>query len=542
VNRPTSRSAVPAAAAIAALLPAAATAAPTISGADGDVWNAATAPPTYVVTGTGPRAVISWQVRDAAGPVVGLRGSGTSPLTVTFPDDAPDGALTLVAGQIAPRDPGRSSRTFTLDTAPPTIVVTRPAADAVYDQGERVVADFACAEAVSCAGTVPAGAAVDTSAAGPATFAVDAADAAGNTASARIPYRVRAGAAAGAPSRPPAPPSPPIRLAPPAGPAEPREPQPSPLHAERARPPAGAVLTTRRPVLRWTRVGAARLYNVQAYRIRDGRATKVLSAFPEGPALRVPARRLAWGGRYVWRVWPLIRDRYTPEPHALSWFDVRRPVRLTASQLRVNQRISQAALRRTAAVDAWLEAGVAGRDLRDGGLGREEFAGTVRLAGSGTAIANGLATPRPVALAPPGGGRRAPVRVSARQLLINQRISQAAVRRADALARRMDGGLTGGDLAAGAVSATKLAPGLLVASAAPAGPRPAPSSTRVAAPAARRHGRVALTDRQVLINQRISQAAVRRANGLVALVRGGLTGAQFRDGSIGSAGIAPRLR
>jgi hypothetical protein len=58
----------------------------------------------------------------------------------------------------------------------------------------------------------------------------------------------------------------------------------------------------------------------------------------------------------------------------------------------------------------------------------------------------------------------------------------------------------------------------------------------------RRHGRVALTDRQVLINQRISQAAVRRANGLVALARGGLTGAQFRDGSIGAAGIAPRLR
>ncbi|HET6689712.1 MAG TPA: hypothetical protein VFG74_02505 [Miltoncostaeaceae bacterium] len=545
MNGPTSRTAVPAAAALAALLPAVASAAPAISGADDDVWNAATAPPSYVVTGTRPDAVLSWQVRDADGrAVAGLRGSGASPLTVTLAN-APDGELTLTAAQRAPRDPGRTSRTFTLDTAPPTIAVTRPSADAVYDLGERVAAAFSCAGATSCAGSVADGAPIDTSGGGAHTFSVDAADAAGNTASALVPYRVRAGATAGAPpsgpSGTPAPPSPPIRLAPPA-PAEPQEPVPAVLHPARARPSAGAVVTTRTPVLRWTRVGSARLYNVQAYRVRGGRITKVLSAFPERPALRVPAGRLAWGERYVWRVWPLVRNRYAPRPHTLSWFDVRRPVRLTASQLRVNQRISQAALRRTAAVDAWLDAGIAGRDLRDGGLGREDFAGTVRLAGAGTAIANGLATPRPVAVAPPTRARRAPVRVSAGQLLINQRISQAAVRRANALSRRLDGGLTGGDLTPGAVSATKLAPGLAVASAAPVGPRTSPSSTRVATPGGRRHGRVALTDRQVLINQRISQAAVRRANGLVALARGGLTGAQFRDGSIGAAGIAPRLR
>jgi hypothetical protein len=53
---------------------------------------------------------------------------------------------------------------------------------------------------------------------------------------------------------------------------------------------------------------------------------------------------------------------------------------------------------------------------------------------------------------------------------------------------------------------------------------------------------VRLTDGQVLINQRISQAAVRRVNRLVALVRGGLTGAQFQEGSIGAGALAGELR
>jgi hypothetical protein len=132
--------------------------------------------------------------------------------------------------------------------------------------------------------------------------------------------------------------------------------------------------------------------------------------------------------------------------------------------------------------------------------------------------------------------------VSARQLLVNQRISQAAVRRANALAARLEGGLTGGDLREGAVAATKLAPGLRISSAAPAGPAPAASTTAVRAAATRPRARVKMTDGQALINQRISQAAVRRANGLAALIGGGLTGAQFRDGAITALSVAPSLR
>jgi hypothetical protein len=529
-------------AAVAALLPAAAVGAPSISGADGDVWNAAAAPPSYVLTGTAPGATIRWQLRHADRVLPVATDSGPSPLTVTL-EGAPDGALTLIAAE--PGDPGRASRSFALDTTPPAITVTRPVAGATYERGQRVLAGFACAGATTCAGTVPDGAPIDTAAAGEHVFQADAADAAGNAATERIAYRVTAAPAPpppGAPAGTPAPPSPPIRLAPPAAPGPAQEALPSPVHPERARPAAGATVTNRRPVLRWTPVGSARLYNVQAYRIRNGTATKVLSEFPDGSALRVPAGRLAWGERYVWRVWTLIRDRYAPEPHTMSWFAVRRPVRLTAEQLLVNQRISQAALRRTAAVEDWLDAGVARGDLRDGGLGREDFAGGVSVAGSGTAIANGLAAPRPVTVARTQAGGGGALRVSTRQLLINQRISQAAVRRANAVARRLDGGLTGGDLRPGAVSANKLAPGLSITSAGPAGPGPAASSVQVRTPGTRRPGGVSLTDRQALINQRISQAAVRRANDLIALARSGLTGAQFRDASIAPVSVAAELR
>ena len=43
------------------------------------------------------------------------------------------------------------------------------------------------------------------------------------------------------------------------------------------------------------------------------------------------------------------------------------------------------------------------------------------------------------------------------------------------------------------------------------------------------------------MNQRIAQAAVRRVNRLAALIAGGLTGAQFREGSIGARALDDQL-
>ena len=115
-------------------------------------------------------------------------------------------------------------------------------------------------------------------------------------------------------------------------------------------------------------------------------------------------------------------------------------VGLTPAQLRINQRISQAAVRRINAL---------------------------------TVMADGLPAPEVASSRPPDR-----VTLSAKQLLINQRISQAAVRRANALANRLEGIL----------------------------------STDAAPP--RSGDRVAISARQLLIGQRIAQAAVRRANAL----------------------------
>jgi hypothetical protein len=509
------------------LVPAVGAAAPTISGADGDAWNASETPASYVITGTAPGALISWQLEAAGAAVPGVAGAGASPLTVTLAG-APDGALTLAATQSLPLDPGRAARAFTIDTAPPTVAVARPAGGAVYARGERVTADYACAGAATCAGPVAPGAPIDTSTGGPRSFTVIATDAAGNTAQQRIDYRVTAA---------PAPPVQTLTLPPPGG-------GPASLPARnpsRLRPSLGISLPFREPVLGWTRVGTARLYNLQIFRVRNGKATKILSEFPTRTLFRVPAGRLAWGERYVWRVWPLVGNRYAPAPHGQSWFEIRKPVQLTPAQLLVNQRISQAALRRVAAISDWLDAGLVAGDLRDGGLGREDFAADVGLTGAGVAIQNGVAAPRPIRVAP--APRATPrLRVTVRQLRINQRISQAAVRRAGALERRISGGLTGGDLRAGAIEADKLAPGLLVETAQPTGPGPPPSRTTVARVARRTAARVELSDRQILINQHISQEAVRRANRLARHIGRGLTGTNFRDGAIAAVSISPSLR
>ena len=139
----------------------------------------------------------------------------------------------------------------------------------------------------------------------------------------------------------------------------------------------------------------------------EGGTLRKLSRFPAAASFRVPAGALSFGHRYVWRAWPQWA-RIRAGPGGVNWFDVGRPVRLTAGRLLVTQQIAQAAVRRVAAVEPWLDAGLTTGDLRDGGLDRAAFASAVTLSGSGTPIANGLATPRPLAEPAPPRGRRRP--------------------------------------------------------------------------------------------------------------------------------------
>jgi len=213
---------------------------------------------------------------------------------------------------------------------------------------------------------------------------------------------------------------------------------------------------------------------------------------------------------------------------------------LSAGQLRTNQRIGQAAIRRLNAVGAWLDAGIERRDLCGGAIGAPRLASAVATTFAPAALAEPSApNPRPVTVAAASeeGGS---VRLAASQLLINQRIYQAAIRRATALEQRLDGKLTGGDLANGALGQDKLAQRLLVLN---AGTSPEPAQSRTVIPERTGEGGagVELSAAQLRINQRIAQAAVRRANALVSRLEAGLTGAAFAPGSITAADLAPGL-
>ncbi|WP_217922226.1 TolB family protein [Miltoncostaea oceani] len=216
-------------------------------------------------------------------------------------------------------------------------------------------------------------------------------------------------------------------------------------------------------------------------------------------------------------------------------------VRLTRQQMRIDQRIGQAAIRRLAAIQAWLDAGIAARDICGGAIGPADLAtGIVAEPRVGRLAILSAATPRPITPATPRPGGRAVFRLTQGQLLTNQRIYQAAVRRANGLRARLDAGLTGGDVIDGAVTQGRLHDRLAIVLA-PAGTPVPPSVTVVAPPGTGRPGAVELSAKQLRINQKVAQAAVRRANALTAELSAGLDGADFRDGTIGAADLAPGI-
>ena len=208
-------------------------------------------------------------------------------------------------------------------------------------------------------------------------------------------------------------------------------------------------------------------------------------------------------------------------------------VQMTAEQMLINQRIAQAAVRRVNAVQSWLSAGLVTNDLCGGAFVAQSFGPTITVGSTSTLFpgASQQPSPRPVTPAKAKPGNVKGVTLSAEQLLISQRISQAAVRRANALTARLDNGLTGGDLRTGAVTPDKVAVGLTVVAAA-AGGDAAPSQTKVAPPGPRSGANVTLSTTQILINQRISQAAVRRSNALIDRIEAGFFAGDFQAGTL----------
>ncbi len=172
----------------------AASAVPAISGSDADLWSAASPGVRYVLTTDEGNRKISWTLEEtepgADGPMPGgsRSGSSRSPVTVLL-SDIGDGTFRLVARD-REREPAR--RTFVVDRTPPAIRVTQPAEGWTVVQGVAAAAAYSCNGAISCAGTVEPGAALDTSRLGAATFRIDASDAAGNSAVVQTTFRVLA--------------------------------------------------------------------------------------------------------------------------------------------------------------------------------------------------------------------------------------------------------------------------------------------------------------------------------------------------------------
>ena len=214
-------------------------------------------------------------------------------------------------------------------------------------------------------------------------------------------------------------------------------------------------------------------------------------------------------------------------------------ITLSTGQLLINQRIDQAAIRRANGVEAWLGDGIEGRDLCQGALGATELGAGIATDLAGPPVAFVAPDPRPIVVAAAKPADPSQIRLSTGQLLINQRISQAAIRRLNALKARMDGGLTGGDVDDATLTQPVFVAGLRVLAAPPPASPPAASTTEIAPATPGDPSQITLTTTQILINQRISQAAVRRANELIARIEDGLLAGDVRDGALTALDLAP---
>ena len=197
-------------------------------------------------------------------------------------------------------------------------------------------------------------------------------------------------------------------------------------------------------------------------------------------------------------------------------------------------------IRRANGVQDWIDGGIEGRDLCQGALGAGEFPAWIASDLAGPPIAFVAPDPRRLVVAAAKVADPSRISLSTGQLLINQRISQAAIRRLNALKARLDGGLTGGDVDDRTLVQPAFVAGLRVLAAPPPAISPRRPPSRVILPAKPGDpSKVTLTRDQLLINQRISQAAVRRANELIARIEDGLLASDVRDGGLTALDLAP---
>jgi PKD repeat protein len=135
-----------------------------------------------------PVRALDWQFGD------GSTGSGTT-ATHTYAGAGDYSVVLTVTDVNGTSETATQSVHVAPDLTGPTIATATPKPEDIYLVGQPVVANYSCSDAGgsglrSCLGTLPSGAAIDTSQPGDRTFTVTSEDVAGNKSSSSVAYHV----------------------------------------------------------------------------------------------------------------------------------------------------------------------------------------------------------------------------------------------------------------------------------------------------------------------------------------------------------------
>jgi outer membrane protein OmpA-like peptidoglycan-associated protein len=274
-----------------------------------------------------------------------------------------------------------------------------------------------------------------------------------------------------------------------------------------------------------TRLSERRAKAVRAFLVQRGKVSPLLlAAVGYGESAPLDTNSTALGRQRNRRV-------------TLRVVRTKSPARLDGRTLQINQRIATAVLLRERALRERLERGLDTTDLQNGTFFAGTFGPGVDLTGGESAVSAAPVRPRPVRVAQmPSARRNFPF--NRRQLRVNARIGRTAVVRVNALIERLDRGLTGADVRNGAITGSKLVPGLRFASVSSSGAvqtRAPFSVPRIPSP---KLPRGPVTEAQLLADQRRSQAAMRRINILTSRFAEGFAASDFVGGSLGPQDVA----
>lgn len=139
---------------------------------------------------------------------------------------------------------------------------------------------------------------------------------------------------------------------------------------------------------------------------------------------------------------------------------------------------------------------------------------------------------------------RGAIRLTRGQLLTNQRIAQAAIRRLTAIERWLNAGIESDDLCGHSFGGASFDDGVVTQGGGPIFPATAADPRPLAIPARRTDepGRIRLTRGQLVINQRVYQVALLRARAIKRRIGGRLAGGDLADAAVTPGKLVPGTR